>query len=123
MRTDEHRPAVWLLNPLQRRRQSRPELAERKNLRRLHADKCTRLRTHSWHRVCRHAILISLASHDVAEVSSPRESRVQRRTPVDVANLSTTAIADELISLGSIEELPSGALRVSVYAGTDPLTG
>ncbi len=24
---------------------------------------------------------------------------------------------------GSIEELPSGALRVSVYAGTDPLTG
>jgi integrase len=24
---------------------------------------------------------------------------------------------------GRIEELPSGALRVSVYAGTDPLTG
>ncbi len=24
---------------------------------------------------------------------------------------------------GSIEQLPSGALRVSVYAGTDPLTG
>ena len=24
---------------------------------------------------------------------------------------------------GSIETLPSGALRVAVYAGTDPLTG
>ena len=26
-------------------------------------------------------------------------------------------------SKGSVEELPSGALRVAVYAGTDPLTG
>jgi hypothetical protein len=36
----------------------------------------------------RYAILISLAGHDVAEVSSPRRSRVQRRTPVDDEQLS-----------------------------------
>ncbi|HET9258468.1 MAG TPA: hypothetical protein VFO16_25185 [Pseudonocardiaceae bacterium] len=37
--------------------------------------------------------------------------------------MSTPSARRDRRQRGSIEELPSGALRVSVYAGTDPLTG
>jgi integrase len=39
------------------------------------------------------------------------------------ASMSTPSARRDRRQRGSIQELPSGALRVSVYAGTDPLTG